>query len=368
MAGRFGRAESRRQARAYLTGLLAPVERKNAWQLAQAAGDPTPDRMQRLLSSARWDPDLVRDDLRAYVAERLGHRDGVLVVNETGFAKRGHRSAGVQRQRSGAAGPVENCQVGVFLAYAAPAGRALIDRELYLPRSWTEDRSRCVRAGIPETVTFAAKPALATTMVGRALDAGVPASWVIADEAYGADPMLRAALDQRRIGYVLAVAGHQPIRLGNGTACADAFAGRAPDRAWKRLAAGSGEHERPTFEWAMATLPGSRPDRPRALLIRRSRAGDRAPAFYLCAGPAGARIDTLAAVATTGSATEDYLRRARTEAGLDQYQVRRYGGWYRHITLAMVAHAYLAVTAAAAQRTTTVMSSNRNISIKPWCA
>jgi SRSO17 transposase len=237
VAGRFGRVEPRRQARAYLTGLLAPVERKNGWQLAEAAGDTTPDRMQRLLNTARWDPDQVRDDLRAYVVEDLGHRDGVLIVDETGFVKKGEKSVGVQRQYSGTAGRVENCQLGVFLAYASPLGRALIDRELYLPKSWTADRQRCAEAGVPAQVQFATKPVQAAAMLARALDAGVPAGWVTADEAYGQDAKFRTFLDQRRIGYVVAVPRSQSIGLGVGTARADTLAGQAPAEAWKRLSA-----------------------------------------------------------------------------------------------------------------------------------
>src|SRR6516164_1863546 len=211
VAGRFGRVEPRRQARLYLMGLLAPVERKNGWQLAEAAGDATPDRMQRLLNHARWDARQVRDDLRSYVVEHLGDPGGVLIVDETGFLKKGTRSAGVQRQYSGTAGRVENCQLGVFLAYAAPKGRALVDRELYLPQSWTGDRDRCREAGVPEDVQFATKPELARLMLGRALDAGVPAAWVTADEAYGKDAKFRGFLEQRRIGYVVAVPKSQAV-------------------------------------------------------------------------------------------------------------------------------------------------------------
>ena len=165
VAGRFGRVEPRRQARMYLMGLLAPLERKNGWQLAEAAGDATPDRMQRLLNNARWDARQVRADLRSFVAERLGDPVGVLIVGETGFLKKGTKSAGVQRQYSGTAGRVENCQLGVFLAYASPVGRALIDAELYLPRSWAEDRPRCTEAGIPAQVRFATKPELGRVML-----------------------------------------------------------------------------------------------------------------------------------------------------------------------------------------------------------
>ncbi|WP_344050688.1 IS701 family transposase, partial [Planotetraspora silvatica] len=211
VAGRFGRVEPRKQARAYVMGLLAPVERKNGWQLAEAAGDSSPDRMQRLLNNARWDAREVRVDLRAYVVENLGHRDGVLIVDETGFIKKGVKSAGVQRQYSGTAGRVENCQLGVFLAYTSPLGRALIDAELYLPKSWTDDQARCAEAGIPQNTEFATKPVLARAMLARTLDAGIPVSWVTADEAYGQDYKFRHFLELRRLNYVVAVPKSQRV-------------------------------------------------------------------------------------------------------------------------------------------------------------
>src|SRR5215218_3811741 len=204
IAPRFGRVEVRRRAGAFLRGLLAGVERKNGWQLAEHAGEHTPDGMQRLLNHARWDPDEVRDDLRAYVVEHLGDLQAVLVVDETGFLKKGSKSAGVQRQYSGTAGRIENCQVGVFLAYASPSGHALIDRELYLPEGWLSDRPRCRVAGIPEQVEFHTKPQLARMMLERALDAGVPCGWVTADEVYGGDGRLRRWLEDRDLPHVLA--------------------------------------------------------------------------------------------------------------------------------------------------------------------
>ena len=345
VAGRFGRAEPRRQARVYLTGLLAPVERKNGWQLAEAAGDTTPDRMQRLLNKARWNADEVRDDLRAYVVENLGRPDGVLIVDETGFVKKGVRSAGVQRQYSGTAGRVENCQLGVFLAYASSAGRALIDRELYLPKSWIGDQQRCADAGVPADTPFATKPQLAQAMLSRALDAGMPARWVTADEAYGQDSKFRAFCDQRRIGYVVAVPRSQVVA---GAGRVDSLAEQAPEAAWKRLSAGDGAKGPRLYDWAMASLPDSGNDtsRERWVLIRRSIADPHELAFYLCAGPAGTRISTLVRVAGVRWAIEECFQQAKTETGLDHYQVRRYQAWYRHITLAMLAHAYLAVTAA----------------------
>ena len=360
VAGRFGRVEPRRQARAYLTGLLAPVERKTSWQLAEAVGNATPDRMQRLLNTARWDADAVRDDLRAYVVEQLGHPDGVLIVDETGFVKKGDRSVGVQRQYSGTAGRIENCQLGVFLAYASPVGRALIDRELYLPKGWIADRARCAAAGVPAEVGFATKPVQAAAMLGRALDAGVPARWVTADEAYGHDSKFRRFLDRRQVGYVVAVPRSQPVGMGlAGTTRADTLASQAPQAAWKRHSAGAGAKGPRLYDWAMAVLPsladpddapGQEQGRGRWLLIRRSLNDPDELAFYLCAGPPTTTIDQLITVAGARWAIEVCFQQAKTDTGLDHYQVRRYQPWYRHITLAMLAHAYLAVTAAAAPK------------------
>ena len=252
----FFRIEPRLRARAYVRGLLAPLAAKNGWTLAEAAGNATPDGMQRLLNRATWDDDGVRDDVRAYVVRHLGSAGGVLVIDETGFLKKGIKSAGVQRQYSGTAGRVENCQLGVFCAYASGKGRALIDRELYLPKSWIADRDRCREAGIPADVEFATKTELARTMLGRALDAGVPAAWVTADEAYGKDHQFRTWLEARRIGYVVAVASNQAIPGSAGTSRADVLAAHAPPQAWKRRSCGDGAKGRdPPVGWAVAALP-----------------------------------------------------------------------------------------------------------------
>jgi SRSO17 transposase len=353
VAGRFGRVEPRRQARAYVGGLLAPLAAKNSWTLAEAAGDKSPDRMQRLLNRAGWDAGGARDDVRAYVVRHLGDAGGVLVVDETGFVKKGTRSAGVQRQYSGTAGRVENCQLGVFLAYAGPRGRALVDRELYLPRSWTEDRDRCREAGVPEDVVFASKTELARLMLGRALDAGVPAAWVTADEAYGKDGKFRDWLEQRRAAYVVAVASNQAVPGSTGTSRADVLAAHAPDQAWKRRSCGNGAKGPRIFDWAAASLPEDGTEPPgwsRYLLVRRSLTrngkGQLELAYYLCAAPAGTADEELIRVAGSRWAIEECFQSAKTETGLDQYQVRRYDAWYRHVTLAMLAHAYLSVTAA----------------------
>src|SRR5512139_1149995 len=317
---RFGRVESRLQARAYLRGLLAPVERKNSWQLAEAAGQRTPDRMQRLLRAAVWDPDLVRDDVRAYVARHLGDPGGVLIVDETGFVKRGNRSAGVQRQYSGTAGRVENCQLAVFCAYATSHGHALIDRDLYVPQSWADDAARRADAGIPDDYEFTTKPILATQMLARALDAGISAAWVTADEAYGHDSKFRRFLAERRIGYVVAIPRSQPIRDGSGSSRADTIVAGAPPEAWKRLSAGEGSKGQRLHHWAMASLPGheDRHDASRWLLVRRSLSDPEELAFYLCSGPDDTTIETLVRIAGRRWAIETCFKDAKGETGLDQ--------------------------------------------------
>ena len=349
VAGCFRRAEPRLRARAYLRGLLAPVERKNSWQLAEAAGYATPDSLQRLLNAASWDADAVRDKLCAYVAEYLGDPAGVLIVDETGFIKQGKRSAGVQRQYSGTAGRVENCQLAVFAAYTTSKGHVLADRELYIPQAWCDDAKRCADAGIPEDHTFATKPVLATRMLTRVLATGIPAAWVTADEAYGHDSKFRRFVAAQGIGYVVAVPRSEPIHDGTGSRRADTLASLAPAEAWKRLSAGEGTKGQRLYDWAMAELPGHeyRLDASRWLLIRRSLSDPDDLAFYLCSGPDGTTIDQLITVAGARWTIETCFKDAKNETGLDHYQVRRYDAWYRHITLSMLAYAFLVTTAAA---------------------
>jgi SRSO17 transposase len=347
IAPRFARAEPRRRVLAYLRGLLGNVGRKNGWQLAEHAGEATPDGMQRLLSTADWDPDLVRDDLRAYVIEHLGDPAAVLVVDETGFLKKGTTSVGVQRQYSGTAGKVENCQLGVFLAYASATGRAFIDRELYLPRSWTNDPARCRAARVPAEVGFRTKPQLAQVLVERALDAGVPASWVTADEVYGGDPALRRWLEDRGISYVLAVKGTEPLRTATqetARATATQLAASVPAEQWVAASAGHGAKGRRLYDWARVEFaaPAARGCL-QWLLVRRSRR-DGELAFYACSGPAETSLLGLVRVAGTRWAVEEGFQQAKNEVGLDHYEVRRWPGWYRHITLALLAHAFLVIT------------------------
>jgi SRSO17 transposase len=346
IAGRFARAEPRRRVLAYLRGLLSPVGRKNGWQLAEHAGERTPDGMQRLLATADWNPDLVRDDLRAYVLEHLGDPQAVLVVDETGFLKKGTTSVGVQRQYSGTAGKVDNCQLGVFLAYASRKGRAFIDRELYLPRSWTDDPARCRAARIPSEDGFRTKPQLARVMVERALNAGVPASWVTADEVYGGDPTLRRFLEDRGLSYVLAVKGSEPLRRAHGSAptTPEQLAATVPAEQWVTCSAGHGAKGRRLYDWARVELAApAAAGCTRWLLVRRRRR-DQELAFYVCSGPASTSLVGLVRVAGIRWAIEEGFQQAKAEVGLDHYEVRRWPGWYRHITLALLAHAFLVIT------------------------
>jgi SRSO17 transposase len=342
---RFARAEPRGRVLAYLRGLLGAVTRKNGWQLAEHAREATPDGMQRLLSTADWDPDLVRDDLRGYVVEHLGDPAAVLVVDETGFLKKGTTSVGVQRQYSGTAGKVDNCQLGVFLAYASSKGRAFIDRELYLPRVWIENPARCRAARVPEQVGFRTKPQLARVMLERALDAGVPAAWVTADEVYGGDPALRRFLEDRGLSYVLAVKGSEPLGTATpGSATAAQVAASVPPEQWVTCSAGHGAKGRRLYDWTRVELAApAAAGCQRWLLVRRSRR-DGELAFYACWGPAETSLVGLVRVAGTRWAVEEGFQQAKTEVGLDHYEVRRWPGWYRHITLALLAHAFLVVT------------------------
>jgi SRSO17 transposase len=350
IAGRFGRVEPRWRARAFVHGLLADLPRKNCWTIAEHVGDPSPDGMQHLLGRAVWDHDGVRDDLRAYLVEHLSDPEAVLVIDETGDLKKGTQSVGVQRQYTGTAGRVENAQVAVYLLYASDAGHAMIDRELYVPRGWLQDPDRCRSAGIPEQVGFATKPALATQMLTRTLDAGVPAAWVTGDEVYGADPGLRAELEARGIGYVLAVACDHRVLAAGDTYRADALLRCVPARAWQCVSAGRGAKGHRFYDWAFVRLdhgdpsPGGQAAQ-RWLLVRRNPK-TRELAFYRCWTPRPVSLATLVRVAGRRWTIEERFQTGKGLVGLDEHQVRRWRSWYRWTTLAMVAHAFLVVLAA----------------------
>jgi len=344
VAGQFSRVEPRRRARAFVLGLLADLPRKNCWSIAEHAGDRSPGGMQHLLGRACWDAGGVRDDLRDYVIDHLGDEGAVLVVDETGDVKKGTATAGVQRQYTGTAGRTENAQVAVYLAYAAPAGHALIDRELYLPRSWTADPDRCRAAGVPEGTAFATKPALARRMLARTLDAGVPAAWVAADEVYGTDPALRGDLEARGTGYVLAVACRHRFTTGLRTCRADELARHLPRSAWQRYSAGAGAKGHRYYDWAWIRTDPRQPGH-HGLLVRRNRR-TRELAFYRCYSPRHAPLAALVKVAGSRWVIEENFQAGKGLAGLDEHQVRTWTSWHRWVTLAMLACAFLTVAAA----------------------
>ena len=348
VAGRFCRVEPRRRAGRFVAGLLAELPSKNCWTIAEHAGDASPAGMQHLLSRAVWDADGMRDDIRDHVVESLADPEAILVVDETGDLKKGTESVGVQRQYTGTAGRIENCQMSVFLVYATGAGHAMIDRELYLPASWAEDPARRARAAVPARTVFATKPVLARDMIDRAVRAGAPARWVTGDEAYGKDSQLRAFLEQRELGYVLAVACDHRILAGRVKVRVDQVAAGLPEAVWQRLSAGRGAKGHRLYDWAWIDLTTrEQTERPghRWMLIRRNRR-TRELAFYRCYAPHRVRLGELVRVAGRRWSIEESFQTSKGQVGLDQHQVRTWRSWYRWTTLAMLAHAFLAVATA----------------------
>jgi len=346
---RFVRAEARQRARAYLQGLLSPAQRKNGWQLAEIMGDSTPYGVQQFLYRAVWNPDDLRDELRAYVVAALGDPEAVLIVDETGFLKKGRHSAGVKRQYSGTAGRIENSQVGVFLAYASAHGHAFLDRALYLPEEWASDSARRQAAGIPEAVTFASKPDLAWEMLRQAVAHAVPFRWVTADSIYGDYRSLRLWLESLPKPYVLAVSRKETVVSAGQQQRVGALLDALPQDDWQRLSAGAGAKGPRLYDWYW--LPLMAPvvaGWKRWLLVRRSINDPSELAAYVCFAPQDTSLSQLVRVAGTRWVIEASLEEAKDEVGLDQYEVRSWTGWYRHITLALLAHALLAVVQAQA--------------------
>ncbi|MGE5288310.1 MAG: IS701 family transposase [Micromonosporaceae bacterium] len=348
IAPRFARYEPLRHAGELILGMVSGLDRKNCWTIAEHRGAATPDGLQHLLARASWDADAVRDDLRDYVVDAFGDPEAILVVDETGDVKKGTHSVGVQRQYSGTAGRIENSQVAVYLTYAAARGHALIDRALYLPRSWAEDPDRCDQAAIPQQDRgFATKPTLAATLIDRAVAAQVPASWVAGDEVYGADPRLRAAVRGHGLGYVLAVAANRRVATDAGAIRVDALPALIPPRAWQRHSAGFGAHGPRLYSWAWFRLlaEDNADTGVHHLLIRRNdTTGEHA--YLRCYSPRPVPLRTLVAVAGQRWRIEESFQAAKGLTGLDQHQVRRWRSWYRWTTLAMLAHAFLAVATA----------------------
>lgn len=347
LASVFGRAELRATASAFIDGVLSGISRKTGWQLAEQAGQAKPYCMQSLLGRSSWDADALRDKVRTEVIASLGETNGVLVVDETGFLKKGTHSVGVARQYSGTAGRVENCQIGVFLAYASPLGQALIDRKLYLPEAWTGNEARCRAAHVPETIVFATKTAIARELIGAALEAGAPCAWVLADALYGSDSGLRRMLEARRQPYVLAVRSNQTLRfvMPEGLFQTDpaglADACEASD--WATHAAGEGTKGIRLYEWARIALPWATEDGfEHWVLIRRSCKDPSERAYYFAFARTGASLAELAGAAGLRWTIEECFQRAKEELGLDHCEARSWHGWHRHMTLCMAAAAFLA--------------------------
>lgn len=341
---RFSRSEPRERAVGYVQGLLGDTQRKNGWQLAEYLGDSTPDGVQHLLARADWDADAVRDALIDYVTEHLGHPDGVLAVDETGFLKKGAMSVGVSRQYSGTAGRIENSQIGVFLGYATTRGRALIDRALYLPKEWAADNARRKRAGVPKAIAFATKLVLARQMIDRAVAAGVPARWVAADAVYGPDYHFRVALEGHGLGYVVGVRTDFAVRVGLRPVRAKALLAEVPADGWHRRSCGIGSKGPRVYDWARLRTAAPGPDEcTRWLLIRRSTSDPSDVAYFACGGPPATTLNDLVRVAGTRWSIEDLFELAKGDCGLDEYEVRSWVGWHRHVTLSLWALAVVTV-------------------------
>src|SRR5437868_666493 len=365
----FERSESREQARKYLRGLLTEAERKNSWQVAEAVGDRIPERMERLLYRVPWDADAARDRLQEFVIETCGEPDGIGVVDETGFLKKGKKSVGVARQYTGTAGKRENSQVATVLSYATKDAHVFLDRELYLPEAWAWDRTRRAEAGVPEEVGFATKPEQAMAMLERAWEQGVPMRWVTGDAGYGYSPRLRETVQAHGRSYVLAGSANGRVWTGRPEVeePAEQTGGRPrrtarvakgapkarmvseviaslPKSAWKRLAVVEGEKGMITYSWARVRVVESRDQLPGPdvwLLARRSPSAPDKLSYYLAYAPPKTSLETLVRVASSRYTVEQCIEEAKGETGLDAYEVRFWHSWYRHITLSMMAHAWL---------------------------
>ena len=348
---RFARSEARERVRRYLFGLLGQVERKNGWRLAEAVGERDPQGVQRLLNSAKWDADEVRDDLGEYVVEHLGDEGtGILIVDETGFLKKGQKSVGVARQYTGTAGDTINCQVGVFLAYASKKGAAFVDRALYLPKGWTSDPVRRAEAGVPEGIAFRNKIELAERMLERAFAAGVPARWVVADSFYGRSHAFREWLEERGRPYAVMVPKTNAIPLGGRKKKIERHVERLPEDAFSEVRPARYGGGRRPWEWACLDLAAD-PEKgmSRWLLVRRSTDDPDDRGFYQAYGPEGTPIEDLVGVCQDRWAIEQCFAEVKGEVGLDHYEVRRWNAWHRHTTLCLLAHAFLVVVRLAAR-------------------
>jgi SRSO17 transposase len=339
----FYRTESKRHAEQYLRGLLSPLARKNGWTIAEYVGEPEPKALQRLLNLSRWDADELLSINRAYALATFADPDAILVADPTGFAKKGTKSVGVQRQYSGTLGRIDNCQIATFLAYVTPRrDRVLIDRRLYLPdKTWVADPGRCTEAGVPADVGFKTRPQQVREMIEAAQAARVPFAWFTADEEFGQNPGLCDFLDSQRLPYVMGIPKNTPfLDTEGGTIEIASCAARLPRSAWQRRACGIGSKGHRVYDWAL--VDPAEPDH--QYLIRRNIA-DGELAFYRCYNPNRAGFGQLVNIAGARWPIEECFGASKNETGLDNYQVRTWNAWHRHTAFAMLAHTFLAVTA-----------------------
>ena len=366
----FSRSEPWETVRKYLRGLLSFIPRKNSWQLAESVGYQTPHAIQHLLGRALWNPDELRDLLQDEVLENLADPNAVLILDETGFLKKGKHSAGVQRQYSGTAGRIENCQVGVLLAYATPKGCAFLDRELYLPQCWIDDPERCRRAKVPAEKTFATKVQLGVQMLDRLFDSerNIPFQWVVADEVYSTLTM-RNFLETHKVNYVLAVRKNQRIRVNGIVSMVESVANSLSDSDWQTLCIGQGMKGERKYRYARVEMDPTdvvidaslneageteaefhqknaaefSGDRAHWLLIRESLDESKERAYYWVHAPQQTTLQETSEAAGSRWWIEGSIESSKGETGLDEYEVRSYHGWYRHITLSLLAHALLVI-------------------------
>jgi SRSO17 transposase len=337
----FARSETKDSALAYFRGLISSIERKNSWQLSEEIGYSNPYAFQYLLGRALWDSNNIRDEVRTYTLDHLGN-GGTLSLDETGFLKKGNKSAGVGRQYSGTAGRIENCQIGVFLSYATEKGRALIDRELYIPQEWFTDKGRCAEAGIPESITFKTKPELAKEMLKRTFENDIRPAWVVGDEVYGCYA-LRSWLEKQEQSYVLAVASNYPICIGFQQYKACHLLKIIDESDWKTISVGEGAKGYRYYQWHRIQINSDNPDGwNRWLVLRRNIKNADDIAYYIAFSPDKKSIDDMAKAAGVRWTIEECFEMAKGEVGLDQYEVRSWTGWYRHITLSLFALSFLA--------------------------
>jgi SRSO17 transposase len=349
LAAHFARTEAREQAKGYLQGLLSSVERKNGWQLAEALGQNNPYGIQHLLGRAVWEADALRDDLIRYVIENLGDPEGVLIVDESGFLKKGDKSCGVARQYSGTAGRIENCQVGVFLTYASTKGHTFLDRQLYLPKEWTDDKERCQNVDVPKKVVFSTKPKMAKGMLERALLAGVPCRWVTGDALYGNDRSLQIWLQEQGVAHVMAVSGQEMVNIEFQQYRVKELLPTFAEDAWEIYSCGEGSKGPRLYAWAWRPVNhGQGSPWGRWLLVRKSLSDPTELTGYIAFAPADTPLQTLVRVAGIRWTIECCFESAKGEVGLDEYEVRSWHGWHRHMTLSMMAHAFLTVQRAEA--------------------